>query len=148
MIQARGVETVQKEANERKAKSKNNIIQAKGIEKVQTEANVRKAKSRSNIKQAREIKTVQKEANEWKEKSRNRLRVEKGPLKLCEEQNAWELKSRKRKMESDPESVHKNEVRRKKLSRAMQKLEALEKLKEDQRKWQQKHRLVDTEKKI
>ena len=73
--------------------------------------------------------------------------MEKGPLKLCEEQNEWELKSRKRKIESDPESVHKNEVRRKKLSRAMQKLEAPEKLKEDQRIWQQKHRLVDTEKK-
>ena len=50
-------------------------------------------------------------------------------------------------MESDPESVHTNEVRQKKLSRAKQKLEAPEKLREDQRKWHQKHRLVDTEKK-
>ena len=72
--------------------------------------------------------------------------MEKGPLKLCEEQSTWKLKSRKRKMESDPDSVHKNEVRRKKLSRTKQKLEASEKLKKDQRKWDQKRRLVDTEK--
>ena len=43
--------------------------------------------------------------------------------------------------------MHTNEVRRKKLSRNKQKLEAPEKLKKDQRKWHQKHRLVDTEKK-
>ena len=99
------------------------------------------------ITQIRGKETVQKEANKEKDKSRDKLRVEKGPLKLRNAQNVWKLQSRKRKMESDPESVHTNMVRQKKLSRAKQKLEAPEKLREDQRKWQQKHRLVDTEKK-
>ena len=39
------------------------------------------------------------------------------------------------------------EIKRKKLSRAKQKQEAPLKLKEDQNRWQQKHRLVDSQKK-
>ena len=99
------------------------------------------------LKMERGRETVNKVSNKLKEKSRNKLRVEKGPRKMREEQNTWDLLSRKRKMESDPENVHRNEVRRKKLSIAKQKSEAPEKLREDQKKWQQKHRLVDTEKK-
>ena len=50
-------------------------------------------------------------------------------------------------MENDPETLHKNEKFRKKLSRKKQQEENPRKVKEDQNKWQQKCRLVDSEKK-
>ena len=85
--------------------------------------------------------------NDRKTKSWNRLRVEKGPIKIREEQKAFECQSRKRKIKTDPVRLHMGEIKRKKLSRAKQKQEAPLKLKEDQNRWQQKHRLVDSQKK-
>ena len=64
--------------------------------------------------ESRGKQTVQKQANEWKEKSRNKSRVEKGTLKVRKDQSTWELQSCKRKIESDPENGHTNELKRKK----------------------------------
>ena len=75
------------------------------------------------------------------------MRVEKGPQKVREAQNKWELISRKRKIVIDAESVHQSELKRKKLSRKIQKKTTPIKLKNDQNRWQQKHRLVDSRKK-
>ena len=61
------------------------------------------------------------EQGKRKIKSQNKLRVEKGPQRLKEIQNAFELQSRKRKLAKDAESIHKDEVKRKKLSREKQK---------------------------
>ena len=80
-------------------------------------------------------------------KSQDKLRVEKGPQKVREAHNKWKLLTRKRKIVIDAESVHHSEVKRKKLSRKIQKKTTPIKLKNDQNRWQQKHRLVDSRKK-
>ena len=107
----------------------------------------RKQKSRMKLILEKGKDAIKWEQNELKAKSRIKSRVEKGPSKVRKEQNAWELQSRKRKMESDLENVQTNELRWKKLSRTKQKLEAPEKFRKDQWKWNQKRRLIDTEKK-
>ena len=144
---SKGKETVQMEANNQKAKSQIKIAEIRGKETVQIEANNRKAKSRINVADSRGKETVQMEANNQKAKSRNKLRVERGPIKVRKEQNTTKFQSRKRKMERDPEKVHGDEKKRKKLSRIKLKQGAPKKFREAQNIWQQKHRLVDSRKK-
>jgi hypothetical protein len=55
--------------------------------------------------------------------------------------------SRKRKQEGEPETLHFNEKVRKKLSRKKQLNENPQKVKDDQNRWQEKSRLIDSEKK-
>ena len=59
----------------------------------------------------------------------------------------WKEKSRKRKLDADPESLHNNEKKRKKLSRQKQIKENPQKVKYVEKIKQQKCRLVDSEKK-
>ena len=85
--------------------------------------------------------------NKHKIKSRTKVIVERGPQNIRREQNEWEMQSRKRKMENNPEELHNMEKVRKKLSRKKQISQNPEKVKEDQLRWQQKARPVDTENK-
>jgi hypothetical protein len=143
----RGNDTVKKEQNERKVKSQAKVNEERGTDTVKKEHKERQAKSQAKIIEERGKDAAKKDQTERKVKSRDKLRVEKGPEINQKEQNAWENQSRKRKLEVNPEALHINEQSRKKLSRKKQRREAPEKLKEYQIKWQQKHRLVDSEKK-
>jgi hypothetical protein len=57
------------------------------------------------------------------------------------------LKNRKRKIEVDHDAIKIDETKRKRLSRNKQRELKPDKVKEDQRKWQTKSRLVDSQKK-
>ena len=104
-------------------------------------------KSQIKLTSERGKEAIKKDQVERKVKSRDKSRVEKGPENIRKDQREWKLNSRKRKIEEDAGSVHINEQKRKNLSRNKQRMEDPEKLKENQNMWQQKYRLVDSEKK-
>ena len=66
---------------------------------------------------------------------------------MRKQQNAWNLTSRKRKLVNDSAEVNMDERKRKKLTRNKQKEVDPVTVKENQRKWQSKSRLIDSEKK-
>jgi hypothetical protein len=143
----KGTEVIKAEQNQRKLKSRTGLREEKGTEVNKTEQNKSKMKSRTKLREEKGIEVIKAEQNKTKLKSQTKLRVEKGPTNIRNEQNARKEESRKRKVEDDHNALHTNEKDRKKLSRQKQKEENPRTVKEDQNKWQQKHRLVDSEKK-
>ena len=106
-----------------------------------------KSKSRDKLRKVIGPDIIKAEMRAQKVKSRNRLIVERGPVQLRTQQNLWKKQSRKRKLEIDPEKAKSKERKKMTLSRKKIRQNNPQKFREDQQKWQQKHRFIDSEKK-
>ena len=130
----------------RKQMSRDKLLVERGPVQIRKEVNEWKIKSSDKILVERGPVQIRKEVNERKIKSRDKILVERGPVQIRKEVNEWKLKSRKRRMDENPEILLSAEKEKKGLSRKKQRKVNPEKVKEDQRKWQNKTRLVNSEK--
>ena len=119
----------------------------KGIDIVKEEQNQRKLKSQAKLRKMKGTGAIKEDQNKRKMKSLAKVLVEKGPVKVREEQKSRTLKSLYKKLDKDPEAIRNENKHTKRLSRQKQRKEDSKKVKENQNKWQQKLRLVDTDKK-
>ena len=92
-------------------------------------------------------KLVKKCQNEAHQRCIDKKRVELGPRQLKHQINERQTKSRKRRLEEDAETLKVQEEGRKRLSRKRLREEDYGKVKENQNKWQTKHRLINSRQK-
>ena len=137
-----GPEVFKAHINKYKQKSRIKLKKEKGPEIIKAQLNEYKQKLREK-KGPGVFKAL---INKYKQKSRDKKRVELGPKKIKQQQNDWHMQFRKRQLQISPETVRNNETKRKKLSRNKQRKGNEEKLKEDQRKWKHKSRVINSQK--
>ena len=142
-----GNEPIKKYQNEKKKRCVDKKRTALGNELIKKCQN--ETKKRCIDKKRAELgnELVRKCQNEAHQRCIDKKRVELGPRQLKHQINERQTKSRKRRLERDAETLKVQEEGRKRLSRKRLREEDYGKVKENQNKWQTKHRLINSRQK-